>query len=846
MLEAEFEQFQTDIIERVRELWPGYTRLLIDNPDKHIKGILQSFRSDPDANPRHCVANMCVGDVQAGKTPIIALTAIVLHLICCDRRIVDQPHLVVIEDRNSSRDAMIPKLTRLLSDYQDGRIPVGLPKEAVTIQRGGGVLVTARTAHQIGQATLDEVDDGEEVSLPLLTGTAYVVLDEADNILGSCEGKQEFEKAVDRLLGHRSTRGATFLSATIQLPYGYLVRCAVQNPNDLIVKFEMQSSDGYVPATDPRRTNYVGFADAQRYDNSYFKHPSSNDVSMVVNKEADNTCDKYLQLCAEVNAKPYACLMARMCSGVNLNTRSVNMTDHAVRMSTELQAQMGDDLRDAFQLVVHCSHGVYEGCVGIRAFGPTADAKMQQLIEGTDAAVDIHGFVQLEDLKDKLIEIETDAEAHNPTYVRTIKIQKNGNWPRMNTVQLPLVLYYIRSLFEGIPLYIIGNTVLGRSLSVVSVDPFTDNTDNIRVMSCITHVALHVPDNSSEFINKNHSDTVQMFLRFATTLREKFHNVHGFTDIPVLTQRDVWNVVESSLAFNDWMYQNQTALPEALHQIQHYAKTQYEQDDDNRTVDEVENDVLERAAETLSFDANLRHFFGGRNWGHRGARLVTGVMARFILKCDRRAVVIEHGEDSAQVVKFDKDYEDEMEQGVLEKKRKYDGSTPSTNKRARTTAAPKYDRLTWYTARLDTLVRQQLSPEAQVELTQMLTELNTGAGEITATRAHLHRLPLPSYQLIDLLDQLSQESPAHAGSCAILQEVLTGAYDADPGGIPEAIYWHDWKGAPLTRTTIDTYHREKYDKYLTGGSTATDVRTKNLLQPNASECFPLALFRLQL
>ena len=162
MLEAEFEQFQTDIIERVRELWPGYTRLLIDNPDKHIKGILQSFRSDPDANPRHCVANMCVGDVQAGKTPIIALTAIVLHLICCDRRIVDQPHLVVIEDRNSSRDAMIPKLTRLLSDYQDGRIPVGLPKEAVSIQRGGGVLVTARTAHQIGQATLDEVDDGRK------------------------------------------------------------------------------------------------------------------------------------------------------------------------------------------------------------------------------------------------------------------------------------------------------------------------------------------------------------------------------------------------------------------------------------------------------------------------------------------------------------------------------------------------------------------------------------------------------------------------------------------------------------------------------------------------------------
>ena len=293
---------------------------------------------------------------------------------------------------------------------------------------------------------------------------------------------------------------------------------------------------------------------------------------------------------------------------------------------------------------------------------------MQLFTAGAEVQTDKQGFVELQQLLPILVDIEEKATIANPRYVRTITKLQNGNWRSLNIAQLSLLMYHIRNLFPGIPLYVIGSVALGRSLSVVSVDPFTDGTDKPRVMSCITHVALDVHEDGKGNVSKNHSDIDQTFLRFATTLKPYFHNKHGFLNIPVLTQQEVWKIVESNHKFNEWLFKNHKDLEQQLREIRKEADIAYKNDegcvDEKITEQQILNSI------SLKLDPTLLHFFEGKNWGHRLAKGVNHTTAQVLLQDKKNTLVAKYGPCSSQVREIDEEIEDADACGYIKKSAK--------------------------------------------------------------------------------------------------------------------------------------------------------------------------------
>ena len=692
MTPEEYDNFVTEVHEHLLEHWSGIQQLLIQDVRDHIKGIIDAFRTSAEDNPEMCVANAVAGDVQAKKTPVIVLIILVVNYIRCNRKVLDVPRVFVVEDMQSSRDAMKPKLQRLLQQYSSSHpILVATASDPKPVQDSASVIVCARTAYQIGKMT------PEDSALLEQYHSQYLVFDEADKIIGSCEGRQEFEKALETLLLHSRVRGVSFITATMPHVFGFLLSTYLAaTPR---VTLNSRSIQGFVPTTDPKRHDYVGLPNTVRFQGKYLQdyHPDDGlpDTSTFEADGKKKTFPIEDTMAAEVNRTPNAMMLIRSPTGVNPGPNSITMQEHACQMEENLKQMEGHELRDAFQIVIHGSGQVFKGTLGVRTFGPNSTQNKARFLSNCPDADPTKEFVTLYDLLPALLSIEQQASASNEHYVRTI-IRKTNGTCRLSVAQLPLLIYYIRNLFPGIPIYVIGNTVLNRSLSVVSVDPFTDGQSNFRVMACITHVFLNIRENSKEVISKNHSDTVQLFLRFATTLKQ-FHIEHGFTDandnpiIPVLAQKDVWDIVQSNQRFNEWIYANQGELVQRFQDIRDYATTAHTESDDNETLDEreeMEENLFDFASRTLRFDTSLEHFFQGKNWGHRRAERITFAMARLILIDKRNSLIDQYGQDSVNVQTFlNGPYKEMFEKRCLEKKRKGPSfkRNQTSNKRSRRT-----------------------------------------------------------------------------------------------------------------------------------------------------------------
>ncbi len=688
MTPEEYDNFVIEVHVHLLEHWSGIQQLLIQDVRDHIKGIIDAFRTSAEDNPEMCVANAVAGDVQAKKTPVIVLIILVVNYIRCNRKVLDDPRVVVVEDMQSSRDAMKPKLQRLLQQYSSSHpILVATASDPKPVRDSASVIVCARTAYQIGKMT------PEDSALLEQYHSQYLVFDEADKIIGSCEGRQEFEKALETLLLHSRVRGVSFITATMPHVFGFLLSTYLAaTPR---VRLNSRSIQGFVPTTDPKRHDYVGLHNTVRFQGKYLQD-SLDGLPDTSTFEADGKKKTFPiedTMAAEVNRTPYAMMLVRSCTGVNPGPNTITMQEHACQMEENLKQMEGHELRDAFQIVIHGSGQVFKGSIGVRTFGPNSTQNKARFLSNCPDADPTQEFVTLDDLLPALLSIEQQASASNEHYVRTINRATNGTC-RLSVAQLPLLIYYIRNLFPGIPIYVIGNTVLNRSLSVVSVDPFTDGQSNFRVMACITHVFLNIRENSKEVISKNHSDTVQLFLRFATTLKQ-FHIEHGFTDandnpiIPVLAQKDVWDIVQSNQQFNEWIYANQGELVQRFQDIREYATTAHSESDDNETLnerEEMEENLFDFASRTLRFDTSLEHFFQGKNWGHRRAERITFAMARLILIGKRNSLIDQYGQDSVNVQTFlNGPYKEMFEKRCLEKKRKGPKRNQTSNKRSRRT-----------------------------------------------------------------------------------------------------------------------------------------------------------------
>lgn len=668
MTKEEYTDFVNEVCEHVLKSWSGYSKLLIEDVPEVIASIISSFRTNSVDDHGRCTAILCAGDVQGNKTPIIVLQIIVLDYIRYSKTVLDQPKVILMEDTQSNRNLMKPKLQRLLKQYTHRDIQVAIASDPVMQKNHSSVIVYARTAAQITKATPKEEYNQELDQLLSDECTSYyVILDEADATIGSCEGLQQYEQAIENLLDHHSIRGVSFISATLQHIFGVILNTHVKkNPR---IRLKIGSIRAFYPCSHPERKNYIGFKDASKFEGKYLQDQNADGtIDSQTDRGVNNTNAIFDRMVAEVNNRPFACMMVRMCTGVRQNTRSVSMIDLALQIEKNLLKLNGHTVKDAFQIVVTCSSTVFEGHIGVRAFGPNVAQFMQRFTAGAEVQTNKEGFVELQQLLPILVDIEEKATLANPRYVRTITKLQNGNWRSLNIAQLSLLMYHIRNLFPGIPLYVIGSVALGRSLSVVSVDPFTDGTDKPRVMNCITHVALNVREDGKGNVSKNHSDIVQTFLRFATTLKPFFHEVHGFLEIPVLTQKEVWKNVKSNHKFNEWLFEKHKELEQLLREIRKRADRAYKNDEGRVEEKITEQQIIESFS--LQLDPGLRCFFEGKNWGHRLAKGVNHTTAQVLLQDEKNTLVAKYGTGSSQVREIDEEIEDADACGYIKKSAK--------------------------------------------------------------------------------------------------------------------------------------------------------------------------------
>ena len=95
----------------------------------------------------------------------------------------------------------------------------------------------------------------------------------------------------------------------------------------------------------------------------------------------------------------------------------------------------------------------------------------------------------------------------------------------LSTEHIGIALFLVRHFFPGIPVAVVGYSMIRRCLSIVAVDIFATET---RPLNAVTHGII-----SS---SANGADAGQQTQRAATTLTA-FHAQHGFTEIVRLLLR---------------------------------------------------------------------------------------------------------------------------------------------------------------------------------------------------------------------------------------------------------------------------------------------------------------------
>lgn len=696
--------------------------------------VLKTFRRAQDGNEEGCTVSACSGDVQSGKSDVTALIAFVIHFIHKNRQVADEPYTTVIVDNQSSRDAMIPKLKSKYNPNGDVNlkrmlsIQIDNHKERKAVAACGGIVIVARTCSQIDKATPDIEDDAYWI----MRNNTYVVLDEADNLIGSTQGLQQYEQALDRFLKNPFVCGATLLSATVQHAFFYLLKevCFGERHS-----FEFGSIDAFHKASHIDRQNYIGLDQMKPFQEKFLTNGGDNNETRV-GKDTRYTCPAYLTLCEEVLKTPRACLMSDMCSGVNHGTSAVNMTQHCDEMYQKLIQQAGGDvsaLSTAVQIIIHGASTIYGGTIGFRFIGNDCDARLQQLHTDYNCMLQRKpdGFIEINELKEVFKHIDDKASQKNPTHVRLCAHPEYAKRP-LNLSHLGLLMYVLRKNDPELPMFLVGHTVMCRSVSLVSVNPL----EPTEVIACVTHAAVYIPENKGGFISANHSNTVQKVLRPATTLRQ-FHDKYGFADIPILTQRNVWNVLRTSAKCNDWMCDNQSYLTEQLSSLPALMESIQSIEDDKET--------MRRIVEHISLQnvqAELIAFFQGKNWGNRRAEKVCSFTTKLFIMA--KVVAAEERGDNDEAIRIWNEFQDEWDEGVLEKR---DESKPRAKKRKgtkrknRSKQEVSYENLKWF----DNIIRgctTTLDTTDWLKLDEILQMLNGTKESVSMNDGQPFRIPV--------------------------------------------------------------------------------------------------------
>ena len=268
-------------------------------------------------------------------------------------------------------------------------------------------------------------------------------------------------------------------------------------------------------------------------------------------------CDRVLDLYDEVARTPWSCVVDCLARGVQYHVQH-NMQDHVTALVEGLARRSSSGRApDLAFVVMQGGHLAHVGMIGVRLVGENAERNTERLLAALNIAtrargeaavtrdqlVNQRGWIEQERLRPLLCEIDTDAARLNPgSHARLCDIPP---MQRLSNMHLPLTLFVLRHLFGGIPIALVGSSMIRRCVSIVAPNLLRrpDDVSAPEMLLCATHIVLN-PTAAA-----NAPDVVQQFLRPATTAAA-FYALHGFSRVRVLAPARVWTVVRAAVAFN--------------------------------------------------------------------------------------------------------------------------------------------------------------------------------------------------------------------------------------------------------------------------------------------------------
>jgi hypothetical protein len=833
LTEEDYENFIQRILVATNA-WLKIKDVLISEIDvhKYVKAICDSYRTDKSKNPTHCTVSLMNGAVQAAKTLSgVALTAVAIKAIFDDKYVSNKPYTTVIVNINSVRDSNINKLRK----YVKGLV-VDNHTKLKQIQTTGGCVVLARTAAQINRVTPEEeledndADDQDAVVRETIYGQqfdteTFVVVDEADHCLGSGQGIQAYEQSLDSLIDSSATRGCLLLSATSQLSLAYVLRQRIHPERDISVGH----ISCFVDEDDPKRASYFGWKHAEPFKGQFFTREKGDEhLPNRLDRQFNNTCSNYIELCIQA-LEQNRMMMAKMCTRVK-ESFDCSHAAHAESVRKALEPQLLT--KTALQIIVVGGHDTYKGKMAFRWIGRDAEKHTKLLETKVRSVTDENiepcstkfSFYSVYEIATLLNVIEQDAKQNNPHYECTLRKNKSGGLQMPNASQFGLLVYTLREYIhqeetdKALPIFIYGNTEFTRGLSLVSVNPYTDGTDTPHVVAVVTHVALNYTEKADGTVNTNHSNMSQCAPRFATTLAPYFHNIHEIKTIPILMPKDAYDIINSGIEFDKWLAVFAGKLVEFLGSLEFTEILKKHQNDENKLYAEL--------AKGMHFSKEMRHFFGGKKWGHLKAIEMTSVMARIFYHTGLLELIEESGGDEhhPNVLAYINEHEKEFQNGVLSNKPLVSRGTKRKHSQCGTT----YESLPWASLVLD-VVLPNLSPKHQYMVRELMDLFNGGIEELETVRlseeekSRVRAIALPSYQLIDIIESVSSRISgtstddtqcSYLGACAEWITKMKNIFTAKGNMVDlyAKVYFHDFG---TDENGIQTITRAKIDNYWT-------------------------------
>jgi len=538
------------------------------------------------------------GDVQRGKSAAEAFLGLVAHLVNQSDECADRCFTVLVTVMRAWSRALKGNATRLVGTSDDaaseraseasdeeeedeavdcGHVPVAELSRA-NLQHAkyacqqGGIVVIFRSGSQldIAQDLVHELNRsrrrGRSPAWPI------VVMDESDKMLGSCNsagvslpgGKTPFqyELAITELCGWGAGGPGSNPPVLVVMVSGTNIGCFYWAAARLGLchlrserrLFELLDVVSFRRATPQQYIGYDRFTRFAGSDNFVAAGPSSEYVNEGV-----------LEMWSEVANTPYACLLDCTTPRVH-NGVPHNMQTHA---STVLDCLDGHASLPGLApqgmavIFVHGGHKTFLGMLGLRFSSPACDDgadKIEALADAMLAAsgvepdrtlardlgeaadglaeeMDDEGAIAVSALLPLIHHLERRAARETGTYRPCVPEACKGKSP-LSTEHIGIALFLVRHFFPGIPVAVVGYSMIRRCLSIVAVDIFATET---RPLNAVTHGII-----SS---SANGADAGQQTQRAATTLTA-FHAQHGFTEIKMLCPELVWDMTAGHVTFN--------------------------------------------------------------------------------------------------------------------------------------------------------------------------------------------------------------------------------------------------------------------------------------------------------